>query len=381
MRCCQSVILSLCLNSLALAQLPPIPTGTVQIRLETFVTGLPAELDAFNVAGATDLAAVPGSNNLVIANYGGRVVTTDADGNEFSTPFLDVGEPTSPTYNPDFRVLEANGLTAIAFHPDFADDQSVGYGKFYTLEAEANGTGTPDFVDSIITNQFLPHQQALYEYTLGSHSETTCDAACATTKRQVIRVAQPGWHHNLGDLEFDEDGLLFVSSGDGSTSGTGDPQMSDNSQLLSNIFGKMLRIDPLGNNSANGQYGIPSDNPFVGMSDLDEIYAYGLRNPYRIDRDPVTGELYASETGELKIESADRIVPGGNHGWNLKEGSFIFDKLTKMISEDVDSDGDGVGDFAQANNLIEPLFEYDRDEGRAAIWWRALSRLGSYRTR
>ena len=352
----------------AMAQLPPISQGTVQVRLETFATGLPVA-GTFNAGGPTDLVSMPnGMGNLVVTNFGGQVHLFDASGNESPTLFLDLDNPASPTYSSDFEVLEANGLVSLAFHPDFASDSNPGYGKFYTLEAEANGTGIPDFDGSIIPNSFLPHRQALYEYTLSSHLDTNCDSVCAATKRELFRVAQPGWHHNLGDLEFDEQGLLYISSGDGSTSGSGQTQLSDNSQLLSNIFGKVLRIDPLGSNSANGQYGVPADNPFVGVPGAkEEIYAYGLRNPYRLSRDPETGELWASDTGEESIESFDRIISGGNYGWNIKEGSFLYDKLTKNVSEDVDANMNGIGDVAEAMGLIDPIFEYDRADGRSAI--------------
>ncbi len=145
--------------------------------------------------------------------------------------------------------------------------------------------------------------------------------------------------------------------------------MSDNSQLLTNIFGKILRIDPFGDNSGNGRYGIPAGNPFVNVEgdQLAEIYAYGLRNPYRIEFDRRTGQMYASETGEEQIESVERIVSGGNFGWNTKEGSYLYDRTTKIISVDNDSDGDGRGDFAQQHGLIDPVLEYDRDEGRAIV--------------
>ena len=186
---------------------------------------------------------------------------------------------------------------------------------------------------------------------------------------ELLRVQQPGWHHNLGDLLFDEDGLLYVASADGNVAGRKPPTMADNSLLLSNVFGKILRIDPFGDNSANGHYGIPLDNPFADGAgpNVDEIYAFGLRNPFRIEFDSQTGEMYASETGEEQIESIERIVRGGNFGWNQKEGSYLYERTTKAITVDVDLDGNGQGDFAQAQGMIDPVFEYDRDEGRAIV--------------
>ena len=287
-------------------------------------------------------------------------------GNRFADDLIDLSDPASPTYNPEFAVLEANGLVSVAFHPDFASKNAAGYGRFYTLESENNGVGTPDFAGSVIDPQLLPHRQALYEYTLNSALDVMCDATCASTKREIFRVAQPGWHHNLGDLLFAEDGTLFISSGDGSTTGNGDPQISDNGQIVQNIFGTILRIDPLGTDGVNGQYGVPADNPSIPDA-LPEVYAYGLRNPYRLAWEESTGDLYAGDVGKNSIESVERIVVGGNHGWNLKEGSFLYDRVTQSVTEDVDSNGNGIGDVAEANNLIEPVFEYDHDDGVSVI--------------
>jgi hypothetical protein len=351
------------------AQPPAVTTGTIQVKAEVYATGLPVAGVSFNVGGATDMALVPGgSGKQVITNFGGEAFLFAADGTMSPTPFLDLANPASDSYNPNFEVQAANGLVSLAFHPSHATVGAPGYGKFYTLESEPEGAGTPDFDNSIVPVSFLPHQQVLYEYTLESASDSVCNAACASSKRPVMRVAQPGWHHNMGDLLFDGDATLFISSGDGDVQSGQAVQTSDNSQMLTNIYGKILRIDPLGNNSANGMYGIPADNPFVGTATVaEEIYAYGLRNPHRLAIDPFNGDLLAADVGEEAVESVDRIVAGGNYGWNVKEGSFLYDKLTKNISVDVDNDGDGVGDVAQANGFIEPLFEYSRADGRSVI--------------
>lgn len=242
----------------------------------------------------------------------------------------------------------------------------MGYGKFYTIESEKADSGVPDFFHS--TRLGKHHDDAVYEYTLPDVSDVACDVECASSKREVMRVLQPGWHHNLGDLEFSSDKLLFISSADGSTSQKTAPFMSDNAQTLDTIFGNILRIDPLGRNSPNGAYGIPATNPFVDDANgIREIYAYGFRNPYRLDFDVVSGELFTTDTGENAIESAYRVEVAGNHGWNLKEGSFLYDKTTKTLIPDLDLDNSGVGDVAEAHDLVEPIFEYDQDFGRAII--------------
>ena len=309
-----------------------------------------------------------GRGYRVVANYGGRFDLVDARGNLATTPFVDLRDPQSPSFSPNFEFGQAHGVTAIAFHPGFTNATSQGYKTFYTLESETVGSGVPDFGGAKYPSvrDGSHHDNVLYEYTLANVTDLTCDDGC--TKREVLRVLQPGWHHNLGDLTFDREEHLYISSGDGSTSFTLPPYMSDNSLELTNLFGKVLRIDPFGNSSENGQYGIPN-NPFVDGpgGNVDEIYAYGLRNPYRLAFDDVTKELYASETGEDNIESVDRIVRGGNYGWNLKEGSFLYDKNTREISVDEDLDGDGQGDLARANGFIDPVFEYDRQDGRSIV--------------
>ncbi|MCA9170419.1 MAG: PQQ-dependent sugar dehydrogenase, partial [Planctomycetales bacterium] len=315
-----------------------------------------------------DLAELPnGNGQLVVTTYGGVAFLLDRNGTVNDTPFLDLFHDTSPTYSPNFEIGDAHGLTSIAFHPDYNDPARPGYRRFYTLEPERSDSGVGDFYESIQPGNH--HQDVLYEYTMSDVAAMECDLTCAGSKRELLRVTQPGWHHNLGDLLFSPDGMLYIGSGDGSTAASVPPIMSDNSQILSNIFGKVLRIDPLGTNSANGKYGVPPDNPFVDGpgGNLDEIYAWGLRNPFRLEFDPVTGQMYASETGELTIESVEAIVAGGNFGWNRMEGTFVYDPVTHGVLPDVDADGNGIGDVMEDNGFLPPAFQYDRGDGRAIV--------------
>ena len=149
--------------------------------------------------------------------------------------------------------------------------------------------------------------------------------------RELLRQQQPFGNHNGGQLAFnptaspgDPDfGMLYVGSADGGSGG--DPL--NLSQDLSSAFGKILRIDPLGSNSANGQYGIPADNPFAndGSDDtLGEIYAYGARNPQRFAWDPETGNMFMADIGQNIVEELTLVEAGDNLGWNVWEGSFRF---------------------------------------------------------
>jgi len=125
--------------------------------------------------------------------------------------------------------------------------------------------------------------------------------------------------------------MLYISVGDGGNADDEGPGHvpGGNAQSLAagNVLGKVLRIDPHGHNSANGQYGIPADNPFVGKAGADEIWAYGFRNPYRFSFDRHHGRLIVGEVGQNDIEEVDVVRRGGNYGWPVKEGTFLFNSV------------------------------------------------------
>jgi hypothetical protein len=133
-----------------------------------------------------------------------------------------------------------------------------------------------------------------------------------------------------------------------------------NGQNTGNLLGSLLIIDPAGNNSNNGQYGIPVDNPFAGSDTvLDEIYAYGFRNPFRFSFDSVSGALVLADVGQNDIEEVNLIQAGGNYGWGLKEGSFRFEPNGNVAGF--------VTSAAVSGNFIDPVVQYDHDEGTAII--------------
>ena len=366
--CCCTALLFSKAAAQAPDLLPDIPTGDVTVFPKLLISGLPVEQEFVTSvftqrAGPTDLVGVPdGSGRMIVTTYGGTAYLVDRSGNVNTKPFLELNNNSSPSYNRDFDFGWAHGLTTLAFHPDFADNTTAGFGKFYTVEPELDSLTEPDFSESLFLTD-RQHHEVLYEYTIDP-TKDTCDSICVNSKRELMRVHQPGWHHNVGDLVFDSNNLLYISSGDGSLG-----RLSENAQVLTNVFGKVLRIDPLGSNSSNGAYGVPIDNPFRDGDgpNVDEIYAYGLRNPYRLDFDAASGELFASETGEETVESVNRIVAGGNHGWNKKEGSFVYDRTSKTITVDEDLNNNGIGDLAESQGYTEPVFQYDRGDGRAVI--------------
>lgn len=161
----------------------------------------------------------------------------------------------------------------------------------------------------------------------------------------VMTVPQPYGNHNGGTIVFGPDKMLYVVLGDGGAAN--DPR--DNGQNLQTLLGSVLRID-VRHSNADEPYRIPEDNPFVGRQDArGEIWAYGLRNLWRISFDRDTGDLWGADVGQNRWEEVDRIVKGGNYGWNLMEGTHEFTPL------EVDAE--------LPDDLIAPVAEYAHEVG------------------
>ncbi len=174
--------------------------------------------------------------------------------------------------------------------------------------------------------------------------------------RELLRIRQPFVGHNgcqiafnptaaPGDADF---GLLHVGIGDGGSQG--DPL--DLAQDLGSVFGKILRIDPLGGDSANRRYGIPADNPFAGGGALGEIYAYGMRHPQRFAWDPLHGALFVADIGQDVVEEVSPVTPGANLGWKVWEGSFRHDQGVQPYAVHLDGPRADPG-------MTYPIVEYD----------------------
>jgi len=217
------------------------------------------------------------------------------------------------------------GLQSFAFHPQFNERGRRGYGKFYTyldtgnLEPKADLQPLGDSHD---------HDMILLEWTAKNPAAATYDGG---TPRELVRFAHPFQNHNGGHLTFnplakpgDPDfGLLYMGMADGGSSG--DPY--GQAQSLRSPFGKIMRIDPLGTNSANGKYGIPASNPYAKGSNSDalrEIYASGVRNPQHLFWDSKNGNMFMSDIGQNTIEKISLVTSGANLGWNVWEGSGKF---------------------------------------------------------
>jgi hypothetical protein len=217
------------------------------------------------------------------------------------------------------------GFQGFAFHPDFSLPGTPGFGRFYTMHSSSNTTPTPDFSPTPTTPATVSHEVLLEWQTSTPGAATFTPVNPASPYREVIRWDDRFSNHNGGLVAFNPTGgadrnNLYVMMGDGG--GGGDPFNAG--QDTGSAYGKLLRIDPLGTNSANGRYGIVAANALAAdgnAATLGEIYAYGLRNPQRFGWDTSDGELYISDIGQDAVEEINLVVNGGNYGWDLREGT------------------------------------------------------------
>lgn len=253
------------------------------------------------------------------------------------------------------------GLQSFALHPQFGESGTPGFGKFYTWTDVEDTSPTPDFPAG---GEDVSHHTVLHEWTAATPDAETYDG---DAPRELARFEQPFGNHNAGHLAFnplaapdDPDfGTLYMGVADGGSGG--DPL--DLSQDLTSAFGKVFRLDPLGSNSANGNYGVPADNPFANNDGdaLPEIYAYGVRNPQRFAWDPMNGNLFLADIGQNTVEELSLVTAGANLGWNDWEGSFRY----------VGRSGVGLDDPRGDDSVTFPVAEYGQPDplflGNSAI--------------
>ena len=273
--------------------------------------------------------AADGSNRLFSVDQRGQIQIFQ-NGALLPTPFLDLGTKLVPQRDR----FDERGLLGAAFHPDYGTVGQPGSGKFYVYYSATRPGGDPnDPVNPI------DHQSVVAEYQVSAGDPNVADP---TSERILLTFDQPQFNHDAGQLAFGPtDNLLYIATGDGGGGGDNDPGHTGggsedpagglgNGQDRTKLLGKLLRIDPHGNNGPGGQYGIPAGNPFVGVGGgvQEEIYAYGLRNPWRFSFDDGPGgsdKLYLADVGQGKFEEVNIIESGGNYGWRIKEGSADFD--------------------------------------------------------
>jgi len=283
---------------------PPFPA----IRLERIATGLSQPVGL--------IAPRDGSQRLFIVEQLGTIRIWKKGG-VVSEPLLDLRDRVTTGYE--------MGLLGLALHPEFPKVPRLFVN--YTTKTALHGIRTK-----------------IAEFRLGKDSNVVDPA----TERILLDISQPYPNHKGGHLAFGPDGFLYIGLGDGGSGN--DPH--DNAQHLNTLLGKMLRID------VNGQLGevpyrIPPDNPFVGDANArPEIWAYGLRNPWRYSFDAVTGQLYVGDVGQYDREEIDVIRKGGNYGWRRMEGSIC----TPAVNPSCDQRG-----------LEPPIFDYPTRSGHVVI--------------
>lgn len=261
--------------------------------------------------------AADAQNRLYVCEQTGRLRLLEGD-RLVPEPVLDLRETVVKS-----RGYDERGLLGIALHPDFERNR-----KFYVYySARANQPGAN-------------HKSIVEEFTMTSPRK-----ADPASGRVVLEFDQPESNHNGGDLAFGPDGLLYIATGDGG--GANDRHGSiGNGQNLNTLLGKILRIDV-----NKPPYGIPADNPFVGRKDArrgdarPEIFAYGLRNPWRMGFDRPTGRLFVGDVGQNLFEEVDIVRKGGNYGWRIREGFHEFDRAADRANQ-------------RGKELIEPIAEY-----------------------
>lgn len=298
----------------------------------------PVTLEPFGPGFENPLVAThanDGSGRLFVAEQDGQIFIL-RDGELVGQPFLNVS---------DQLVLGGasgeRGLLGLAFHPDYGVEDADGEGKFYVHFS------TPSFIGD--------HDSLIAEYSV---SDTDPDVADPLSLRTVLRFNQPFANHNGGDLEFGpDDGLLYISSGDGGSAN--DP--FGNGQNTNNLLGAILRIDVNGDDfptDPSRNYAIPETNPFV-EDDLvrDEIFAYGFRNPFRMSFDDGPSgtnspdRLFVGDVGQSAFEEVNVAVAGGNFGWNVCEGDHLFNQSSLPCPDEFEP----------------PIAEYGRSDGISVI--------------
>lgn len=289
------------------------------LDLVELATGLNQPVDIANA----------GDERLFVVEQKGTIRIINTDGTVLTTPFLDIDSQVCSSFQ--------GGLLGLAFHPDYT---SNGY-FFVNYTTQRDGE----------CQQMTTH---ISRFRVSSNDRNLADP---NSEVVLLRLEQPFGDNNGGDLAFHpQDGYLYIPTGDGGTEGgiTGDPD--NRAQDGTSLFGKILRIDPTLTAEANPPYTIPPDNPFVNDPNVqDEIWALGLRNPWRFSFDRETGDMYVADVGERQREEinfqAASSRGGENYGWRCYEGSQAYN-TTGCNSQD---------------SYISPIAEYQTQVDGVAV--------------
>lgn len=251
-----------------------------------------------------------GTDRIFVVEQGGRIlVFPNADSAASAATFLDLGGKIASG--------SEQGLLGLAFAPEYESS-----GELYVYYTAAN-----------------PARAVLSRFRVDPGDADRADAA---SEEVLLEIPEPQPNHNGGMIAFGPDGRLYVGVGDGG--GSGDPLES--AQDPDSLLGKVLRIE-VGAGAA-APYGIPADNPFASGGGRGEIYALGLRNPWRFSFDRQTGDLWLGDVGQSQREEIDLVVRGGNYGWDVFEGNAAFENPTGL----------------PATDFVAPVLDYSRTVGK-----------------
>ena len=271
---------------------------------------------ALTFSGPVDIQnAGDGSNRLFVVEQAGVIKAFKNDSSTASASvFLDIQQKVTSGGE--------RGLLGLAFHPDFKTN-----GFFYVNYTQGN-----------------PLKTVIARYKASDLTTTKADASSETV---LLTFSQPYDNHNGGSLQFGKDGYLYIATGDGGSGG--DPL--NHAQNRRSYLGKILRLDV--NTSEKGNYGIPADNPYAANNEgfYPEIFAYGLRNPWKISFDKSSDLFFAADVGQNEREEINLITKGGNYGWRIKEGIDCYNPSSNC----------------NTSALIQPILDYSQSNGDKSI--------------
>jgi len=315
---------------------PAAASSKSKVKLELLAEGFTAPMEF--------LSANDGTGRMFLVDQIGLVEIMQSDGTMLSEPFLDVEDRMVEL----MAGFDERGLLGLAFHPNFAENGRI----FVFYSAPLRGGADEGWNCTNHVSEF-------------SVSKSDPNKVDMTTEKVLLQVDKPQFNHNGGGIAFGPDGYLYIPLGDGGNAddvGLGHAP-DGNGQNTTTFLGKILRID-VDNLDEGMAYGIPADNPFVGREGiLPEIYALGLRNPWRLSFDTIAdGNLFVSDAGQNLWEEVDIVNSGGNYGWNIREGTHCFDPKNPNESPASCSDKGAAGE-----TLIDPIIEYGHDLGTAVV--------------
>ncbi len=326
----------------------PIPMSSLVVTLKPFAK-IPPSSERVPFTRITKLTNQPKTDKLFVVDLRGKLFYLNGDKPEL---YLDMAKE-----KPKFMNVpgHGSGFGSYAFHPDFEKN-----GLLYTTHSEFPGSANADFAyaDSIkVTLQWVVTEWK---------TKTPAAIPFVGEGREMLRVNMVTQIHGIQEIAFNptskpgsaDYGLLYVCVGDGGSAESEYPFLCGSAEK---IWGTVLRIDPKGKNSSNGQYGIPESNPFTkseSPNTVKEIYALGFRNPHRLIWDH-QGRLFIPNVGHHNIEGLHLVEAGSNCGWPTREGTFVIDPSQNMHNIYTLPADDS------KNNFTYPIAQYDHDEGNA----------------